>query len=170
MDEFAVPVIDDSSIRQLLQAVNSATADSLTASVQDVLRQAPLTEAAPTQSRSHYNWNTSNNAFTTPISAASKALLTQHLLTILNQITQQRSKEIVDEMMEQAGSDDPMTTDLQLSSANNILDLTSKRTALMEEKSNLEKSGHLTNPENASYGQRLTQSIDDLGIAIRITL
>ena len=39
-----------------------------------------------------------------------------------------------------------MTRGLQLSSANNILDLTSKRTALMEEKSNLEKSGHLTNP------------------------
>ena len=140
MEEFAVPVIDDSSIRQLLQAVNSATINSLTASVQDVLRRAPLTEAALTQLLSQRNWNTSNKAFTTPISAASEALLTQHLLTIVNQITQQRSKEIVGEMMEQAGSDDPMTRGLQLSSANNILDSTSKRIALMEEKSNLEKS------------------------------
>ena len=67
------------------------------------------TEAALAQLLSQCNWNTSNKAFTTPISAASKAVLTQHLLTILNQITQQRSKGIVDEMMEQAGSDDPMT-------------------------------------------------------------
>ena len=82
------------------------------------------------------------------------------MFRLCKQVTQQRSKEIVDEMMEQAASDDPMTRGLQLSSANNILDLTSKRSALMEEKSNLEKSGHLNNPENASYGQRLTQSID----------
>ena len=170
MDEFAVPVIDDNSIRQLLQAINSASADSLTTSVQDVIRQAPLTEAALTQLLSQCNWNTSNKTFTTPITAASKALLSQHLITILNQITQQRSKEIVDEMMEQAVSDDPMTRGLQLSSANNILDLTSKRSALLDEKSNLEKCGHLNSPENASYGQRLTQSIDDLGIAIRMTL
>ena len=170
MDEFAVPVIDDSSIRQLLQAITSAGADSLTASVQDVLRQAPLTEAALTQLLSQCNWNTSNKTFTTPLTAASKAMLSQHLITILNQITQQRSKEIVDEMMEQAVSDDPMTRGLQLSSANNILDLTSKRSALLTEKSNLEKSGHLNSPKNASYGQRLTQSIDDLGIAIRMTL
>ena len=170
MDEFAVPVIDDSSIRQLLQAITSASADSLTTSVQDVLRQAPLTEAALTQLLSQCNWNTSNKTFTTPLTAASKALLSQHLITILNQITQQRSKEIVDEMMEQAVSDDPMTRGLQLSSSNNILDLKSKRSALLTEKSNLEKSGHLNSPENASYGQRLTQSIDDLGIAIRMTL
>ena len=51
-----------------------------------------------------------------------------------------------------------MTRGLQLSSANNILDLTSKRSALLTEKSNLEKSGHLNSPKNASYGQRLTQS------------
>ena len=97
-----------------------------------------------------------NKTFTVPISRNIKDHLLQHMMTILNHISQRRSKEIVDEVVEQTGGDDPMTQGLHLSSANNILDLTAKRSTLILEKENLKGSRQLENDSN--YHRQISQS------------
>ena len=165
-----VPLLDLTTAQHLLETLERDDLEDVTISLQQFLKNKGPLEALMRPTLSAHQWDIANSHFETVLTIAQRDALFAFFTKVHNRALETNSDTVMEEVAHLSTGDDQIMRALSLSAAQNIIDLTNKRSALHTHLKLLEAVGPPADQQAAAHRTQLKGVVDDLGAAICLPL